>query len=126
MNPTQAGFDALQTAVTQAAKRVVIRLIGGTPQQLVTAEEIRNDANLRREITRFYNAQKFWKTKGSKKGLTEMVKIYDISLASVSDNLIKLDVRYRWQLEDTQAGRDAKGIATVERSGPSFRVLGFQ
>jgi len=125
-NPTQAGFDALQTAVTQAAKRIVIRLTGGTPQQQVTAAEISNDANLKRAIKRFYNKQRFWKSHGSKNRPTEMVDIYDISLASVSDNLIKLDVRYRWQLQDMHAGKNANGIATVERAGNSFRVLDFQ
>ena len=125
-NPTRAGFDALQTAVTQAAKRIVIRLTGGTPQQQVTAAEVSNDANLKRAIKRFYNKQRFWKSHGSKNRPTEMVDIYDISLASVSDNLIKLDVRYRWQLQDMHAGKNANGIATVERAGNSFRVLGFQ
>ena len=126
VNPTQAGFDALQTAVTQAARRLVVRLTGGTPQQQVTAAEISNDPNLKREIRRFYNKQKIWKTHGSKNRPTEMSEIYNISLASESGNLIKLDVRYRWQLQDMQAGKNANGIATVERSGPSFRVLDFQ
>ncbi len=37
----QARFQALQEAVVQATKRIVIRLMGGTPQRGVTDDEIR-------------------------------------------------------------------------------------
>ena len=126
VNWNQSRFDAVQTAIAQAAKRIVIRLTGGTPTKQVSVGEIRNDPNLKNEIIRFYNRKRVWKGLGSNQRLTQMVKIYDMDLASVSGNVVELTVRYRWEVEDMGTGGSDNGIATVERFGSSFRVLDFR
>ena len=126
VNPNQAGINALKTAVTMAAKRIIIRMTGGTVSRQISIEEIRNDPSLRNDIIRFYNEQKFWRTHGRTKA-TEMVKIHDISLASVSDDIIKLNVKYRWEYRNsTRNGRNDFGVVTVQRTGLSYRMISLE
>ena len=126
VSPNQAGIDAMKSAVTTAAKRIVIRMMGGTVSRQISTEEIRNDPRLRDEIIRFYNDQKFWTLHGGTRS-TKMVKIHDINLASVSDDIIKLDVKFRWEYRDSMGnGRNGYGVVTVQRTGSSYRVISLE
>ena len=92
----------------------------------ISTDELLNDPALRNDIISFYNDQKFWSLHGGARP-TEMVEINDISLASVSDDIIKIDVKYRWEYRNNSGnGRTAFGVVTVQREGSSYRMISLE
>ncbi|MFQ5785496.1 MAG: caspase family protein [Alphaproteobacteria bacterium] len=97
------------------------------PQAPIDRNKIVKDRELRDLITRYYNDLRVRRYKGVYSSNSEMTSIDNLRVLQVSGNVVTLEIKYVWTATDyTFVQRSERGIVTVERLGPSYRVLKFE
>ena len=93
-----------------------------------------NKKNIRESIEdiirQYYNGLRITKTVGDGSGggmsYVEMFTIKDLKILSVSENVAKIAVRFRWKDRDYGISRNDSGVASIEQIGLSYRVINFE
>ncbi len=77
-------------------------------------------------IMRHYNEMRVVKYQGVS-SVVEMVKVSKLRVLKIEGEIVTAEVKYRWRAVDyTFVEKSATGIATLERLGPTYRVLNFE
>ena len=97
----------------------------------ITEENVLADHNITTIIIRYYKEKHIVKrsrTWAQSFFDTMISSIIDVRVLNISNNIIKLDVKYEWENDGSQfRGRGVdQGIATLEKTDSTYKVLEFQ
>ncbi len=74
-----------------------------------------------------YNKQRVIRYQSGYSSVTEMTEVNNVEVLEISENTVTARIGYRWKaVEYTYIERSDRGIATVTRIGPSYKVVSFE
>ena len=147
LGKSEAGIEHLRKARdlgpdTKAGIRAAVELekmgvetASLTPQPTLSStfdeRQISESDQVKSIIKYFFNENNVMKkiSNFSERGMrrkVEMETIYELKINNISQNIITVNVKYRWKYPDGVYSKDDRGIATIEKLGQSLRVIEFE
>lgn len=128
-----AGFEAYLEqfpdgtfAPLARARVVALKRTQTAPLPPITPESFVNHPEARDVIMRHYNEMRVVKYQGVS-SVVEMVKVSKLRVLKIEGEIVTAEVKFRWRAVDyTFVEKSDTGIATLERIGPTYRVLNFE